>query len=41
MSNLAAELRTIHEELLLMTQALNKPEFLKPLELLEDSANVS
>jgi hypothetical protein len=39
MSNLAAELRTIHDELVSMTQVIDKPEILKPLESLENSAN--
>jgi hypothetical protein len=39
MSDLAAELRTIHEELLSMVQVLDKPDFLRPLDSLEDGAN--
>jgi hypothetical protein len=39
MSNLLAELRTIHEELASMTQVFDKSEILKPLESLEVSAN--
>jgi hypothetical protein len=39
MSDLSAELRTIYEELASMTQVFDNPEILKPLELLEDSAN--
>jgi hypothetical protein len=39
MSNLAAELRAIHDELLSTAQVLDKPDILKPLDLLEDTAN--
>lgn len=39
MSNLAAELRTVHDELLSTTQLFDKPEIIEPLKSLEDSAN--
>ena len=39
MSNLVAELRTIHEELTSITQVFDKPKILKQLGSLEDSAN--
>lgn len=38
LSDLAAELRTIHEELISTAQVLGKPDLLQPLEALEDSA---
>jgi hypothetical protein len=39
MSNLVAELRTIHDELMSASRAFDRPEVLKPLEALEDSVN--
>lgn len=39
MSNLAAELREIFENLMSMTSVFDKPEIIKPLEALENSAN--
>ena len=38
MSDLAAELRNLHEELLSITEVLGKPDILQPLDSLEDSA---